>query len=656
LLGHSYILDKPEITGELLELPTVSVDTVRLLPREDYLSQSTPVGDTPTARIFVKGKDGTSTPVEHIRMAPGSPEPVRFAASELQVYLRKAVGVDLPVAEGKLEKGTFFVSTWQFAPEATAGIGDLGEDGFDRCAIGVHDGCVYLIGENPRSALFAVYDFLQACLGVRFLGPGTDHEFVPVRSTLALDESFLLRKGSAFEFRDYYLPNPESAATVDFLAKNRVNAFCIVATPDQAPLAIRRRGGLIHGPGHIFREFLPDPGLFPEHPEYFPLVDGKRTITGKGACFSNPEVQRIFLNRLRNFIRTRPYWDIFALWAEDVSYAAYCECAKCAKITTGGWYITLVNEAALVVEQELPTALFEFIAYHETRWPPKEVTPLYKNGKNMILNLCLGYTRNGFYPLASGKDGNAEVLGMYAAWNKRLAEIGFEGRRILFEYYNRCELTAGHGPSGQALIWPMNVIAEDTRYYLADGIRGLGDWVCFDRLCWPTPFNVWCWLQWYSTPNRPLSDLENDFYPAYFGEAGPGVLTYVHALQEAMYADTSRDNIEKITNLREQIDSLVAVQPDPAVKHRLEIVRNHHEYCVMLKRIWLAFIENDEPAWRGTLKDYVDFYPVTHRILLEGEIDIPSQFMNLWYEYHLKRPPEQIPEVLKALVSYPSSR
>ncbi|MCC6486297.1 MAG: DUF4838 domain-containing protein [Candidatus Hydrogenedentes bacterium] len=639
-----------DVPDALLELATITGETIRLLPRSGTAHNAA------AAQVFVKDAGGSSAPLERIHVAPGSPDAVRFAASELQEYLRKAAGVDLTIAEGLPERCAFFVSTSQAATDAPAGVVNLGEGGFDRSAITVHDGCVYLIGENPRSVVYAVYDFLQSCLGIRFFGPGEQHEFVPARDALALDEGFQLRKGSAFEFRDYYLPNPANEDTVDFLVKNRVNTFCIVATLDQAPPAIRQRGGLIHGPGHIFKEFLPQETLFSEHPEYFPMTDGKRAVTGNGACFSSPEVRRIFQERLRDYVRAHPYWDIFALWAEDVAYAAYCECEECAKMSTAGWYMTLVNEAAPVVEQELPQALFEFIAYHETRWPPKEVIPLYKNGKNMILNLCLGYSRNGFHSLATRKDGNAEVLDMYDAWKKRLDEVGFEGRRILFDYYNRCEITAGHGPSGQSLIWPMEVIAEDTKYYLADGIRGLGDWVCFSRLCWPTPFNVWCWLQWYSTPDRPLSELEEEFYPAYFGEAGPAVREYMHALQRSMYADTSRENIEQVAGLRAQLDVLVNAQQDPVLKHRLEVVRNHHEYCVMLKRIFLAFMESDEQAWSGMMKEYVDFYPVTHKELLKDEIDIPSQFMNLWYEYHLKRPPEQIPEVLKALVSYPSSR
>ena len=74
---------------------------------------------------------------------------------------------------------------------------------------------------------------------------------------------------------------PGSPEPVRFAAEQlRVNTFCLVATPEAAPTAIRERGGLAHGPGHIFREFLPDAALFATHPEYFSVIEGKRTVTG----------------------------------------------------------------------------------------------------------------------------------------------------------------------------------------------------------------------------------------------------------------------------------------------------------------------------------------------------------------------------------------
>ena len=80
-----------------------------------------------------------------------------------------------------------------------------------------------------------------------------------------------------------------------------------VATPDGPLPAIRKRGGLMHGPGHIFKEFLPEEALFAEHPEYFPIVEGKRTVTGKGACFSNPKVRRLFVDKVRTYLQKHPY-------------------------------------------------------------------------------------------------------------------------------------------------------------------------------------------------------------------------------------------------------------------------------------------------------------------------------------------------------------
>lgn len=617
---------------------------------------STALASSGESGLLLQVEENATRVMDRIHVAPGSPAPVRLAAEDLRRYLHKSLGVDLPITDGAPGSGAVFIATRGDAPDDPEMAGAFLGKGFDQATTLARNGGLCIVGENPRATLYGVYDFLQAELKIRFFGPGEDHEVVPSQTRVVLPVNYTRTRGSAFEFREYYLPKLDSEATVDFLMKNRVNTFCVVASPDEAPEAIRRRGGLVHGPGHIFREFLPDPALFEPHPEYFPMVDGVRKVNGTGACFSNPDVRRMFTDRVRDYVKARPFWDIFALWAEDTSYAAYCECPECAKVSTAGWYMTLVNDVAPVIEEELPGALFEFIAYHETRWPPQEVMPLYKNGKNMILNICIGYTRNGFYPLTSRRDGNAEVLDMYEAWSKRLEEIGFEGRRILFDYYNRCEIAAGHGPSGQALLWPMEVIAEDTRFYWADGIRGIADWVCFDRLCWPTPFNLWAWLQLYSSPGLAISDLEDDFYAAYFKNAGEAVRDYSRALQEVMYADTSAENIERVARLRGNLDTLLVGETDPVIRHRLEVVANHHEYCLLLKRIWLAFIEQDEAAWQALMPVYNDFYTVTHRELLANEIDIPSQFMNIWYEYHLKRPKDQIPEQLRNLVAIPSSR
>lgn len=580
--------------------------------------------------------------LERIIIPPNSPEPLRFAAEELKAYLEKSVGADLPVLKGVPARGAFFITTPQLTPDIDKQAGGFTPETnrkFDRTLIAERQGCVYLIGENPRSALYAVYDLLQDRLGVRFYGPGAINEIVPVHKKLDLKPGLPLRKGSALEYRNYMSWLPQCH---DFVAKNRINMIMVVEKEfgDNGREA-RKRGLLQRGPGHCWELFLPEKELFATHPEYFALRDGKRVVTVEGACFSKPEVRRIFVKKVGEYLRQHPYWDIFALWAADASYPAYCDCPECAKKTTGEWYLTLINEVAPVVERELPNGRFEFIAYHETRWPSKKPIAIYKNGKNMLLDLCLGYSRDLFHPLATRSGGSADVYEMYQAWHKRLKEIDFQGKVILFEYYNWCEVP-NMGPAGRSLIWPMDVIRQDTQMYMKDGLAGLGDFTCLHNLGFPTPFNNWSWLQMYSTPDRSLTDFENDFYPAWFGTAGEAVRQYMNELRSIMYERTSLKNIARLEALGKKLEAIAAPSSDEAIARRLKVVKAHYDYCLLNKRVFLTFMNSDQAGWEGLRKSYENFFTGTHRDTLKDAIDMPPDMANMWYTYFVKNGPGAI--------------
>ncbi|MCX7010060.1 MAG: DUF4838 domain-containing protein, partial [Kiritimatiellaeota bacterium] len=330
------------------------------------------------------------------RHAADASAPVKFAAGELQRYLNAILGISLPIEAGAAQRGAFFITTAGDDPTAQAILGQSADDmkRYDRSVVAVRDGCIWLVGENPISALFAVYDLLKARCEVRFFGVGPEHECVPKRASMAVPaDGDVLRQASAFALRDYWTSNRETA---DFAVKNRLNMISMGDAPKgEQPRFLRDRGVIIRGPGHIWGSFVPDATLFKEHPEYFPLnKDGQREASKRTACFSNPEVNRLFLDKLRGYLRANPEWDIFAFWAEDVSDPVYCHCAECAKLTLPDWYMTLVNQAAQVLAEALPRARFEFIAYHGTRNPPTQVKQLFQNGRRMLLDLCIGYTRD----------------------------------------------------------------------------------------------------------------------------------------------------------------------------------------------------------------------------------------------------------------------
>jgi len=578
------------------------------------------------------------TSVRRIFYPQNASAPVQFAAQELQSYLKKSLNVAIDAREGVSAKGAFFLSTVQANPEAIAKAGPFKKGKYDQSVAFGRDGCIFMIGENPVSVLYAVYDFLQACLNIRFFAPGRQHEYIPKHSALHLDDRFVFQTGSRFAIRDWVnrTNNPEVIA---FAAKNRINTIlgCGPWNPSlgsdhcnakNADL-VRSYGLKLRGPGHSWRRFVPDESLFNEHPEYFPMINGKRTVNNRTACFSNPYARKIFCQNLRNYLQKNPYWDIFAFWAEDINDSYYCGCLECQKMGVSDWYITLVNEAAKVVEQELPRAVFELIAYHGTRIPPKQVKKLYRNGKNMLVNFCLGQTRDLYNPLQKKTYGSAKVFSTYQSWRKYLSEVVFKGRIMLMEYYNLCEWP-NYGPRGRALLWPMEVIREDIRFYQKEGINGLGAFTGFDCFCWPSPFNMWCWLQLWNNPETKVEALKDDFYPKYFGKVGHAVREYIDRLEEAMHARTSPENIMRVKELSKMLDSIRPQQKDRQLIHRLKLVRIHHKYCVLLKEMFQAFINKDLPGWQTLKKLYMTFFE-GHRADMERHM---APFPPLWAHFY----------------------
>lgn len=603
-----------------------------------------------------------ATPLVRISYPANAPGPVRLAAGELRDYLRASLGVSLETGEGVVEPGEFFVTTARLSPDVFAAAGPFPANEHDRCAVFGRDGCVFLVGENPLSAQYAVYDFLQAYLGIRFFAPGREHEYVPVHSSLQLAEGFVFRHGSRFAIRNW-VNRTNDPEVIRFAVKNRINTVlgCGPWNPSlgselcnakDAEL-VRAHGLKLRGPGHAWRHFIPHESLFATHPEYFPVVDGRRTINGRTACFSNPSVRGIFRENLRRFLREHPYWDVFAFWAEDVPDSCYCACDECRKLTLSDWYIILANEAAEVVAEELPDTVFELIAYQGTRFPPRHVKNLFRKGATMLINLCLGCTRDLYRPLASRTNGSAEVYTRYREWRDYLTATGYQGRIMIMEYYNLCEMP-NQGPNGRALLWPMDTIREDTRFYSRDGVDCLGAFTGFDRLCWPSPFNIWCWLRLWSDPDLTVEALEDDFYPAYFGAAGLAVRDYMDHLQRAMREITCTDNVATVRALGRDLD---AIQPDPddtQLAERLKRVRLHHEYCVLLKELFHAYLEDKPAVWQALEEPYVTFFE-RHRLdLQENMTPFPPLWGDTWVRSRIrtgfrntKLPKDQLLDMLR---------
>ena len=138
---------------------------------------------------------------------------------------------------------------------------------------------------------------------------------------------------------------------------------------------------------HTFDELIP-PGEFVGHPEYFPVINGKRTSGYVQRCLSNPEVLKLMTGKVKGWMEASPGAKIFSVSQNDAN--KFCECEQCKAIEAryggkhSGIYLWFVNQIAEAIEKEHPEKLIDTLAYMFTEEPPVGIVPR----KNVRVRLC----------------------------------------------------------------------------------------------------------------------------------------------------------------------------------------------------------------------------------------------------------------------------
>jgi len=563
-----------------------------------------------------------NVPLNAIVINEDATELTAYAASELQKYLRNALNCTLEIKRGTPTVGCFHLVQRSFPEDRKL---------FDRTWIKDMGAWLELAGENPISVLYAVYDFLKSCLGIRFFAAGEAFEHVPHQQVLNLPINFQKEFGSAFEIRDF-VNRTNSPDVLSFAVKNRINTILGCGPwKDGSENCSYENARLIHsyglkvrGPGHSWKHFVPNNLLFNEHPEYFPMKDGRRQPNGRTACFSNPEVRRIFRENLRVYLHDHPYWDIFAFWAEDLPDMHYCQCPECSKHSTTDWYLTLANEAAEVVAEVLPNVRFEFIVYQGTNNPPQTIQKFFRDGENMLVNFCFGQTRDLFRPFEKRTYTNDGLFELYSNWRSFLRNIGYKGKTMLMEYYNLCEYP-DTGPCGRALMWPLRVMQQDIQFYLRDGLNGLGAFTGFDRLAFPSPWKHWAWMNLWTNPNLDLDALQKDFLQCYYGEDTQTVGAYFQKLEDVMFTKLSEENLAELEGLGAMLDGLSG--------ERFDIIRIHLRLAILVKHLHWAFQCDNREDFEAWKKQYLTYQQDNATLLAK----MVAPFPMLWFDFILNR-------------------
>lgn len=280
-----------------------------------------------------------------IRLASEASEPEKFAGEELAKYLKRIYRHEVRILRSKQTLAREILIDVRRRPKRQVPIAKT-DDAFE---IMVRKDRVHLRGQTPRAAVYAVYSFLEE-LGCRWFAPrygfyrGIGHEHVPrlkqfdpALGKRIWEPTFTYRKKLIEEAQTHTLSN--TIALIEWMAKNRLN---VLSAPlnyqhenrfrwddvrEKLAPEVQRRGLVIEVGGHGYENFLHHEMFFDEHPDWFALLNGKRS-RNPHAVFNTakPAAMRMFVTRVVAWLREHPEVNIFSLlppdgtlWSEDAA-------------------------------------------------------------------------------------------------------------------------------------------------------------------------------------------------------------------------------------------------------------------------------------------------------------------------------------------------
>lgn len=333
------------------------------------------------------------------------------AAEELRDYVRQVADVEIPTIreeaaaqEGRLdaiESAKLLI----IGPSATSRkiLGEtessIGYDGIILKRVG---NSIVFSGAPGRGPLYAVYEFLERELGIRWLTAAETTVPRAKNGRLEIDGDLdVVYAPKILSRESYYL----GAFDGVFAARSRCNG-------DRAPIPPQYGGRRTFAYGvHSSFALISPLKYFIDHPDWFSEIDGVRKVClpgdysqeykefvakvppeqiapkGTQLCFSNDEMIAELVKNARETLRADPTVSFLDVSQND--WDGWCQCEKCraADEEDGshiGSILRAVNKVAEALEDEFPDLLVETLAYKYSRTPPAVTKPR----KNVLIRLC----------------------------------------------------------------------------------------------------------------------------------------------------------------------------------------------------------------------------------------------------------------------------
>jgi len=459
----------------------------------------------------------------------------RYPAQELQYFLQAMSGATIairPESERPIDvEHRIYVGPTSAARAAGIDIDALepeairiltaGDDlfilGGDKIGPGDRDDAFNY--NNQRGTLYAVYDFLQDRLGVRWLWPGETGTVIPDAPTIAIGDIDILEVP---QLKQRHLRTGIRGSLLE-----RIEAFsgpldrelAGQLAGDETTWMRRMRMGrsLSINYGHAFTRWWEEYGA--EHPEFFALnEDGERLPIGGPdrvkMCVSEPALWDEIVARWRERWEQDPVSNR-TLNACENDGGGFCECDKCAawdvpdytedtpegpRVILTDRYAKFWNEIATRVAEVDPQAYVAVYAYSRYRFPPRATT--------LEPNIIVGFVPGVGYPNTG--EGSEAFRADWMAWHDQAS--------VLFLRPNWL------GSLHCVPRVPLYQMADDFRFAAANGMIGTDfDTLSGQWLAQGPVYYVLARLHWDTTAST--DQLLDEYYSA-FGAAAPKVREY----------------------------------------------------------------------------------------------------------------------------------
>jgi hypothetical protein len=459
---------------------------------------------------------------------------VHTAAGELSVYAGKVFSLPVKIVpENQWDNSACAVYLGNTSFAATNGIDFTSFEEEEWLCREVNSSLV-IGGGGRRGALYGVYHYLEDELGIHWFSPAA--EFVPAGKELSF--AGVDRRGRpAMRYRDiYFVSGPNATA---FLARNRMNTE---SAAYGGQMRYSRAGSC-----HTLYRYLGTPrevrSLFAAHPDWFPLIDGRRTLDPKAnsasktqLCLTHPGLRAYFVQKLRQHIaadrkaalRSGILPPMYYAVDQNDCYDGFCRCEKCAAIIereggTAGLLLDFTNHLAQELEQDAPEATFQMMAYFSTEVPPRYLRPR----KNVGIRLC---DPRSDLTKTWREQSDQWTLRNLEAWSKICQKIAVWDYQITFGSSSCVSLPTPNE----------HTFSADLRLLAANG----GDGVFFEH---EEPIGadmrdlkVWLEMKLLENPNLDAQRLIECFTDGFYGAAGKHIRRARQLLEKAVKAKNAR--------------------------------------------------------------------------------------------------------------------